>query len=67
MLCLGVKINERIRVTHAGETLEVVILPRIAPHFGKRIGFDGPRSFAIVREGAINQDVPAVESRPMER
>lgn len=44
-----------ITIEHAGETIKLICLPHSRE--GKvRVGFDGPRSFNIVRASAVNKN-----------
>jgi sRNA-binding carbon storage regulator CsrA len=50
MLVLHRKIDGVIEIRHNGETLRVVVCQFDAR--GVRLGFEGPRSFSVVRDDA---------------
>lgn len=56
MLCLHVKNNQRIIVTHGGERLEVW------PNTSAPLYFQAPKSFAIVRENAVVKEPKSKEA-----
>ena len=57
MLILTRLDHEVIIVKHAGEELRIMILPNVHGK-RKRLGFDGPQSFKVLREEVQDDEQP---------
>ena len=61
MLVLSRNQNERIRITHAGEELDVVVVEvggRV------RLGFEGPQSFKVLRGELVDPRPAMADAQP---